>query len=43
MVSYLLKTLILAVFSFIIIYFYYTSNSAHVENFDGYLPYIIVI
>lgn len=43
MVNYLIKTLILAVFSFVIIYFYYFGNSLHIENFDWYLPYLIVV
>lgn len=42
MINYLFKTLILAVFSFVIIYFYYFSNSLHIENFDWYLPYLVV-
>ncbi len=43
MINYLLKILALAIFSFIIIYFYYSSNPAHIENFDGYILYIILI
>jgi len=43
MVSYLLKILVLALFSFNIIYFYYFWNKAHLENFDGYLSYVIII
>ena len=43
MVSYLLKILVLALFSFTIIFFYYFWNKAHLENFDGYLSYIIII
>lgn len=43
MVSYLLKTLVFVVFSLIIAYFYYFWNSAHIENFDWYLPYVIII
>jgi hypothetical protein len=43
MVSYLFKTLILTVFSFIVIYFYYFWSSIHIENFDWYLPYLVVV
>lgn len=43
MLWYLIKTLILTVFSFVIIYFYYFTNSSHIENFDWYLSYIIII
>jgi hypothetical protein len=43
MVSYLLKILVLALFSFTIIFFYYFWNKAHIENFDGYLSYIIIM
>ncbi len=42
MVNYLLKTLVLVIFSLIISYFYYL-NPAHIENFDWYLSYIIII
>lgn len=43
MVSYLLKIFTLAIFSFIVIYFYYFVYPNHIENFDGYLFYIIII
>gem|GEM_PF-2927051 len=43
MVSYLLKVLALAIFSFIIIYFYYFTNSAHIENFNGYWIYVLIV
>lgn len=43
MVSYLFKTLILTVFSFVVIYFYYFSSSIHIENFNWYLPYLLVV
>ena len=43
MISYLLKILILALFSFTVIFFYYFWNKAHIENFDGYLSYVIII
>ena len=43
MISYLIKILILTVFSFIIAYLYYFTNSAHIENFNWYLYYIIII
>ena len=43
MVPYLLKTLVLAVFSFVIIYFYYFSSTIHIENFDWYLLYITIM
>lgn len=43
MVSYLLKILALAIFSFIVIFFYYFTNNSHVENFDWYFPYIVII
>ena len=43
MVSYLLKILTLALFSFVVIFFYYFWNKAHLENFDWYLSYIVII
>ena len=43
MLSYLLKTLVLMLFSFVIVYFYYFSSTIHIENFDGYMVYWIII
>ncbi len=43
MLNYLIKTLILAVFSFIVIFFYYFGDVSHVENFDWYISYIIIV
>lgn len=43
MVNYLLKTLALIVFSFIIIFIYYMPSLGHVENFDGYLSYAVIM
>ena len=43
MINYLIKLFILTLFSFIIIYFYYSWNKAHVENFDWYLSYILIV
>jgi len=44
MISYLLKILTLAIFSFIIIYFYYFSNwGIHTESFDWYLVYVVIV
>jgi len=43
MLTYLLKILTLATFSFIVIFFYYFTNKAHLENFDGYFSYVIII
>ncbi len=43
MVSYLLKILTLAFFSFVVIYFYYFVYPNHFSNFDGYLSYIVII
>jgi len=43
MFDYLLKTLILLIFSFFIIFSYYFWNSAHIENFDWYISYIVII
>jgi len=40
---YLMKLLVLTVFSSIIIYFYYFAFPVHQENFDGYLSYVIII
>ena len=42
MISYLLKIFTLIIFSWIIIFYYY-SNGAHVQNFDWYLPYIVSV
>jgi len=41
MVHYLFKILILIVFSAFIIFSYYYWTPSHIENFNGYLPYII--
>ena len=43
MALYLLKLLVLTVFSFIIIYFYYFAFPVHQENFDWYISYIIIV
>lgn len=43
MVNYLSKLLILVIFSFIIIYNYYYVFPVHMENFNGYLPYILIL
>ena len=43
MVHYLFKVLILVVFSAFIIFSYYYWNPSHIESFDWYLPYIIVM
>ncbi|PID86386.1 hypothetical protein CSB08_00165 [Candidatus Gracilibacteria bacterium] len=43
MSNYLAKLLILIVFSFVIIYYYYYVFPVHIENFDGYLPYVLVL
>ena len=42
MVNYLIKLLILSVFSFIIIFYYY-SNGRHIENFDWYTWYTLIM
>lgn len=41
MLTYLFKLLYLVVFSFVVIFVYYNSFNFHVENFDGYTPYVI--
>ncbi len=43
MISYLVKIFILLAFSFFVIYNYYFWAWSHVENFDWYLPYIIIM
>ncbi len=43
MIAYLVKILVLALFSFVVIYYYYFTNSAHIENFDWYISYVIII
>lgn len=42
-IKYLIKLFITLIFSFVIIYFYYTGNNAHIENFDWYISYILII
>lgn len=43
MVNFLLKILITVIFSFLIIFYYYWSNPTHVEKFDGYLIYVLIV
>lgn len=43
MVNYLWKLLILIVFAWIIIYNYYVKFPVHIEKFDWYMSYIIII
>jgi hypothetical protein len=42
MINYLFKILIFLGFSSIVIYNYY-FQSGHIENFDGYFPYLITV
>ncbi len=43
MIAYLLKTLVFVLFGSFIAYSYYSWNLAHIENFDWYTSYIIII
>lgn len=43
MIAYLSKTLLFVIFSLFIAYNYYFSNSTHIENFDWYAIYVIII
>ncbi|MDD3645890.1 MAG: hypothetical protein PHH06_00620 [Candidatus Gracilibacteria bacterium] len=43
MVNYLLKVLALIVFSFVVIFIYYMPSLGHVENFDGYMSYAVIM
>lgn len=43
MISYLVKILTLLSFSFYIIYHYYFKYTFHIENFDGYFIYTLIV
>lgn len=43
MVSYLVKLLVLSLFWFFVIYNFYFNVPGHIENFDGYFPYLAIV